>query len=105
MSSAYASSPGRRTPGPAASESQAADDSVTVDAMAASPPPEVYEAMDVASAAVDELAARGLEVRFGSDRATGGLVVSVHDQEGNVMRTISGSDALDIAAGDIEKAM
>jgi uncharacterized FlaG/YvyC family protein len=77
---------------------------VTVDALPASPPPEVWDAMQRAADALDRLDAAGREVRFGTDRVTGGLVVSVHDHQGTVIRTISGSDALDIASGDIEKA-
>lgn len=61
----------------------------------ASPPPEVLEAIDAASRAYRQLHAQGRELRFDLDDA--GLRVHVVDLDGNVLRTIPPSEALELA--------
>jgi hypothetical protein len=97
-----------RTPGtaPAATDkthstapSNAAQDSVTVDTIPSSPPPEVHEAMGVAAQAYDKLQAQGREMRFKVNPGTGKLVVEVHDLHGQLLFQVPASKALDVASG------
>ena len=97
-----------RTPGtaPAATDkthntapSNAAQDSVTVDTIPSSPPPEVHEAMGVAAQAYDKLQAQGQEMRFKVNQGTGKLVVEVHDLHGQLLFQVPASKALEIAGG------
>ena len=97
-----------RTPGtaPAATDrtqytapSNAAQDSVTVDTIPSSPPPEVHEAMGVAAQAYDKLQAQGQEMRFKVNPGTGKLVVEVHDLHGTLLFQVPASKALDVASG------
>jgi hypothetical protein len=67
-----------------------------------SPPPEVLDALGAAGDRYDELRAQGRELRFDADDA-GGVRVSLLDADGNVLRTLSPSEALDVATGrDVE---
>jgi hypothetical protein len=99
-----------RTPAPtptqgarssAATPSQAAQasDTVTVDTIPASPPPEVQDAIGVANQAYHNLQAGGSELRFKVNEATGKLTVEVHDTHGNLLFTVPASTALDVASG------
>ncbi len=74
-------------------------DSVTVDTIPASPPPEVHEAMAVADQAYKNLKANGSEVTFKVDEATGKLEIQVHDTHGNVLFTLPPHKLLDVAEG------
>jgi hypothetical protein len=71
----------------------------SIDAIPASPPPEVDDAIAVAAGVYENLKTRGREVRFNLDEATGRLVVAVHDLEGNFLFSVPPSKALDLAAG------
>ena len=97
-----------RTPGtaPAATEkthnaapSYAAQDSVTVDTIPSSPPPEVHEAMGVAAQAYDKLEAEGRQMRFKVNEGTGKLVVEIHDLHGQLLFQVPSSKALEVASG------
>jgi hypothetical protein len=74
-------------------------DTVTVDTIPASPPPEVQDAMGVAAQAYDNLKASGSEMRFKVNEATGKLSVEVHDVHGNLLFTVPASTVLDVASG------
>jgi FlaG protein len=67
--------------------------------MPASPPPEVLDEVDAAAARAEALAASNRELHFRVDDASGRVVVEVRDFDGNVIRTIPPSEALDIMAG------
>jgi hypothetical protein len=77
---------------PAAGKSDAA-------AVPASPPPDVLREVDAAGRRAEELwnARRGLH--FEVDDDSGRVSIHVGDGEGNVLRTISPSEALDIISG------
>ena len=79
----------------------AVPDAVTVDvnAIPASPPAEVLDAMGVAAAAHDRLAAIDRGLSFKVDDATGKVTVEVHDADGKLLFTVPGSKALEIASG------
>jgi hypothetical protein len=69
----------------------------TVDALPASPPPEVRAEMLAAQRAAQDLYARGRELHF---EMTGGrLRIELRDLDGNVLKTIPPSAALEIAGG------
>jgi hypothetical protein len=65
----------------------------------ASPPPEVLDEVEAAAARAEALAAANRELHFRVDDETGRVVVEVRDFDGNVIRTIPPSEALDIMAG------
>jgi flagellar protein FlaG len=75
------------SPGPAA----------IVDALPASPPPEVRAEMLAAQRAVQDLYERGRELHF--EMAGGRLRIELRDLDGNVLKTIPPSHALEIAGG------
>lgn len=64
-----------------------------------SPPPEVLDAIAAAGRAYQDLQAHGRELRFSNDDPHGRVNVEVTDLDGTVLRTISPSAALDVAAG------
>lgn len=86
-------------PGSSASAFATTSDSVKVDMIPSSPPPEVQAAMHVASQSYDKLQAGGRGLHFKVDDATGKLIVEVHDLHGKLMFTVPASKALDIAGG------
>ena len=65
----------------------------------AHPPTEVLDAIGAAAARAAELRADNRELHFSKDQATGRVIVQVRDLEGNVIRTIPPSKALDIMSG------
>jgi hypothetical protein len=69
----------------------------TVDTLPASPPPEVRAEMLAAQRAVRELYERGRELHF--EMADGRLRIELRDLDGNVLKTIPPSAALEIAGG------
>jgi hypothetical protein len=83
-----------RTPAPAAP----AADSVEL-SLPPSPPPEILDEIGVAANRVDELAALDRELHFRKDKESGRVIIEVRDFEGNVLRTIPPTEALDVLAG------
>jgi uncharacterized FlaG/YvyC family protein len=74
------------------------DAAVSVSALPSSPPASVLEEMHAASRVADEL--RGMKRELHFEPTDGGrVVVQVRDLDGNVLRTVPPSQALDIAAG------
>lgn len=70
-----------------------------VDAVPSRPPAEVLQEMEAASRRYDELRAQKRELRFSHDPHGNRVVVEVRDLEGNVLRTIPPSKALEVIAG------
>ena len=64
-----------------------------------SPPPEVLSGLDSAARVHEELRAHGLNVSF-DVQPDGGVRVSVVDENGAVVRSLSPSKALDALSGD-----
>jgi hypothetical protein len=86
----------------APNQARRTDEAVTVDvsnSIPASPPAEVLDAMGTAAQAADRLATQDRALSFSVDAATGKVTVAVHDTNGNVLFTVPGSKALDIAGG------
>lgn len=77
----------------------AATPAVIVDAVPSRPPAEVLREMEAASRRYDELLSQQRELHFSHDPVHNRVVVEVRDLEGNVLRTIPPSKALDVIAG------
>ncbi len=97
--SAATSPPSVARTSPARPTQDAGADSVMVDTIPASPPPEVHDAIAAAGQAYAQLAATDRQLHFNVDARTGQVSVEVHDLRGNVLFTVPSSKALDIAAG------
>ncbi|HEX5145395.1 MAG TPA: hypothetical protein VFV85_00125 [Conexibacter sp.] len=65
----------------------------------AGPPPEVLEAMDAAGRTARELHAQGRELHFIPGDHGERVRIEVKDLDGNVLREIPPSQALDVATG------
>src|SRR5690349_23742444 len=88
-----------RSSAPAPAQAVHAVDTVTVDTIPASPPPEVHEAIGVANQAYHNLKADGSELRFKINESTGKLSVEVNDVHGNLMFTVPPSTVLAVEFG------
>lgn len=71
------------------------DSSVIVDAIPATPPPEVLHAIGAAADAYDRLSAGGVQLQFRIDEQTGKVTTNVIDLHGTVLGTLSPSQVLD----------
>lgn len=69
------------------------------DAIPASPPPDVIVDVGRAAARVEELAQANRQLHFEKDPTSGRIIVQVQDLDGNVLRTIPPSSALDVMSG------
>jgi len=88
------------TPAPAAQQSGLqVVEGATVDTLPSRPPAEVLQEMEAASRRYDELRSQQRELHFAHDPNQNRVVVEVRDLEGNVLRTIPPSKALDVIAG------
>jgi hypothetical protein len=72
---------------------------VSVDAIPATPPPEVHDAIAVAAQSYHRLADQDRHLRFMIDERTGHFEIQVHDLKGNVLFTVPPVKALEVAAG------
>jgi FlaG protein len=72
---------------------------VAVLSLPAFPPAEVLDAVGAAADRADELAAQNRELHFRKDKESGRVIVEVRDLEGNVIRTIPPSSALEVMSG------
>ena len=70
-----------------------------VDTTPSRPPAEVLAEMEAASRRYDELRSQQRELHFTRDETNNRVVVEVRDLDGNVLRTIPPSKALDVIAG------
>jgi hypothetical protein len=68
-----------------------------VDAIPASPPPEVIAEMLAAQRAIDDMHARGRTLHFAMDGSR--VRIEVQDLDGNVLKQIPPSRALEVATG------
>jgi uncharacterized FlaG/YvyC family protein len=71
----------------------------TVDALPSRPPLEVLQEMEEAARRYDELRSQQRELHFRHDEALNRVIVEVRDLDGNVLRTIPPSKALDVISG------
>ena len=98
-----AAAPARSTPATPASgkvgKPSFAEQLVAVDAIPATPPDDVLDAIGVAANAYQQLAASGRQLHFELDQSSGKVVVELHDGNGRVLSSISPSKALEVASG------
>lgn len=64
------------------------------------PPPEVHDAILVATRVYETLAATGRRLSFRIDDASGRVIVEANGVDGNVLFVVPPSRALEIAGGD-----
>ena len=74
-------------------------EAVTVDMLPSRPPVDVLEEIAAAHERWDELRSQQRELHFTHDDVANRVVVEVRDLDGNVLRTVPPSKALDIIAG------
>jgi hypothetical protein len=72
---------------------------VSLQTLPASPPQEVLDQMASAAQIHAELSSQSRELRFARDRQSGRTRIEVRDRDGNVLKTISPAQALEVAAG------
>jgi flagellar protein FlaG len=87
-------------PGTPAAFSLPREDSAVIGAVPAAPPPDALREVDRAAARADELWRQNRELHFEMDQDSGRVIVQVRDRDGNVIRTIPPSEALDVLAGN-----
>ncbi|HEX6021192.1 MAG TPA: flagellar protein FlaG, partial [Solirubrobacter sp.] len=63
------------------------------------PTAEAREMVDRAAERVEELYAQDRELHFSREEGTGRVIIEVRDLEGNVIKTIPPSKALDVMSG------
>jgi uncharacterized FlaG/YvyC family protein len=73
---------------------------VVLDTLPGRPPVEVLDEMQRASERYDEMRSQQRELHFRHDDQTNRVVVEVRDLDGNVLRTVPPSKALDIISGE-----
>jgi len=66
----------------------------------ATPPPEVMFEVDAAWERSAELAGQDRDLHFGTDEASGRVIIEVRSRDGEVLRTIPPSRALDVIGGE-----
>jgi hypothetical protein len=86
----------RGTPGAGAAP---AAPPVSLQTFPSSPPQQVLDEMASAARVHDALHAQGRDLHFAHDPQSGRMTVQVRDSGGRVLRTISPSEALEVAAG------
>ena len=74
-------------------------DTTEIGGVPASPPPDAMREVDRAAERADELWRNNRELHFHMDEESGRVIVQVRDREGEVIRTIPPSEALDVLAG------
>jgi flagellar protein FlaG len=72
---------------------------VKLDTLPSRPPLEVLEEIAAADRRYEELRSQQRELHFKHDDASNRVIVEVRDMEGNVLRTVPPSKALEIIAG------
>lgn len=75
------------------------DEGTIVGSVPPAPTEEAREMVDRAVERVDELHASNRELHFSRDQESGRVIIEVRDLEGNVLKTIPPSKALDIMSG------
>ena len=76
-----------------------ADRAAATSHIPATPPPDVVVEIHRAAARAQELHSANRELHFEKDPGSGRIVVQVRDLNGNVLRTIPPSKALDVMSG------
>jgi hypothetical protein len=72
--------------------------SISLETIPSSPPPEVLAQIALAAQTYDGLGARGYDLHFAHDPASGRTNIEVRDASGALLRTLSPTEAIDLAA-------
>lgn len=72
---------------------------VSLDALPSVPPPEVIAQIDTAGATYESLRAQGYEVHYSYDEQSRRTSAELRDASGNVVKTLSPAEAIDLAMG------
>ncbi len=72
---------------------------VSLDTFPSSPPPEVLDQIAATAQAFENLRSQGHELHFSHDEQSGRATIELRDRDGNSLRAVSPSEALEIAAG------
>jgi uncharacterized FlaG/YvyC family protein len=75
------------------------DEGTIVGSVPPAPTEEARELVDRAAERVDELHASNRELHFSRDQQSGRVIIEVRDLDGNLLKTIPPSKALDILSG------
>lgn len=88
-------------PSPSAQQGPVAptDEPVSLDTVPSTPPPEVLSQMQDAGASYAALQAKGYEVHYAEDAHSRRVSAELRDSEGSLVRTLSPSEAVELAAG------
>ncbi len=91
--------PGRAVAPTGAGGPTAVEPSVSLDTLPSHPPGEVLDQVAAAARVYEGLRSQGRELRFSRDAQSGRTTIEVRDRDGRMLKTISPSQALEIAAG------
>lgn len=72
---------------------------VSLDALPSVPPPEVIAQIETAGATYESLRAQGYEVHYSYDEQSRRTNAELRDASGNVVKTLSPAEAVDLAMG------
>jgi hypothetical protein len=92
---------GRSLPADAPEPVRAVDDAEQFDGVGSSLPPEVLAQIDAGFARLQELREQGLELRYDTSDAMR-VKIDLVDVDGQVVRRVPPTEAMDIVAGDAE---
>ncbi len=84
---------------PQTASSSESEASVSLDTLPSAPPPEVVEQIQTAGANYESLRAQGYEVHYSYDEQARKTNVELRDGSGTVVKTLSPSEAVDLAMG------
>ena len=93
--------PAARTAAEARFDEALRDADATVDAIPAAPPPEVMDEVLAAQRAIQEMHDRGRTLHFSMD--SGRVKILLQDLDGNIIREVPSSKAVDIARGKVDE--
>lgn len=91
--------PGSSRRAPQAGSTPKSEAPVSLDTIPTSPPPAVLEQVQAAGKSYEALKAQGFVVRYTHDSGSRKTTATLHDRSGAVVRTLSPSEAIELAAG------
>ncbi|HEY1687876.1 MAG TPA: hypothetical protein VGF95_03325 [Solirubrobacteraceae bacterium] len=75
------------------------DEPVSLDTVPSTPPPEVLAQMQEAGTSYEALQAKGYEVHYSEDSGSRRMGAELRDAEGSLVRALTPSEAVELAAG------
>jgi FlaG protein len=102
VATAHAAGAASPEPPPPQWQAQVQESGTIVGDVPPAPTPEARELVAKAADVVRDLHASNRELHFSTDETTNRVVIEVRDLDGNVLKTIPPSKALDILSGDAD---